>query len=100
MTHLIVGAHEDLTRNMLTFGWDYTRSAFETRRLEADSATSQHNGDSLPGWPEYQQGNVALVFSAIYVAPFRCTLGAWYNSSDVAAALGGNWLQFLRRALP
>jgi hypothetical protein len=51
-------------------------------------------------WLEYQQGNVAIVFSAIHVAPFRCALGAWYNSSDVAAVLGGNWLQFLRRALP
>jgi len=77
MTHLVVDAHEDLAWNMLTFGRDYRRSAFETRRLEVDSATPQHNGDSLLGWPEYQQGNVAIVFSTIYVAPSRCALGAW-----------------------
>jgi hypothetical protein len=32
---MIVDAHQDLAWNMLTFGRDYTRSAAETRRLEA-----------------------------------------------------------------
>ena len=77
MTPLIVDAHEDLAWNMLTFGRDYTRSAFETRRLEADGDVPRRNGDCLLGWPEYQQGHVAIVFSTLYVAPQRCAMGAW-----------------------
>jgi len=77
MTHLIVDAHQDLAWNMLAFGRDYTRSVLETRRLEAGGVTPQFNGDSLLGWPEYQQGNVAIIFSSLYVAPQRCAMGDW-----------------------
>ncbi|MEW5941541.1 MAG: membrane dipeptidase, partial [Chloroflexota bacterium] len=57
--------------NMLCYGRDYTRSAHETRRLEVGSPTVEHNGDSLLGWPEYQAGRVALVFSTLYAPPQR-----------------------------
>ncbi len=64
---------------MLTFGRDYTRSAAETRRLEAqsDAPARQVNGDTLLGWPDYQQGQVGLVFSTIYIGPKRRAIGAW-----------------------
>ncbi len=88
MTYLIVDAHEDLAWNALTFGRDYTRSALETRRLEADGPSPQYNGDTLLGWPEYQQGHVALVFSTLFVSPVRRALGEWdtqaYTSFDEA----------------
>ena len=74
---LIIDAHEDLAWNMLTFGRDYTRSALETRRGELGSPAPQHNGDTLLGWPEYQRGRVALVFSTLFVAPARRKLGDW-----------------------
>ncbi len=77
MTYLIVDAHQDLAWNMLVFGRDYTRSVLKTRRLEENSLTPQSNGDSLLGWPEYQQGNVAVIFSSLYVAPLRCAMGSW-----------------------
>lgn len=77
MTHLIVDAHEDLAWNMLNFGRDYTRSVYETRRLEAGGSTPQQNGDSLLGWPEYQQGNVAIVFATLFISPLRRALGTW-----------------------
>ncbi len=35
---LLVDAHQDLAWNMLTFGRDYTRSAAQTRALEAKTA--------------------------------------------------------------
>jgi membrane dipeptidase len=66
---LIVDAHEDLAWNMITFGRDYTRSASETRRLEAGSATPEQNGDTLLGWRDYQQGEVAVIFATLFAAP-------------------------------
>ena len=56
---------------MLTYGRDYTRSVVETRRIEAGTNTPDLNGDSLLGWPEYQRGKVAVVFSTLYATPFR-----------------------------
>lgn len=85
---LIIDSHQDLAWNMLTFGRDYTRSAKETRRLEAGSQAPTHNGDSLLGWPDYQQGQVAIVFATLFAAPIRHKLGDWetiaYTNSDQA----------------
>lgn len=68
---LIVDAHEDLAYNILTYGRDYTISAAETRRRERGTQIPQQNGDTLLGWPEYQQGQVAIVFSTLFAAPSR-----------------------------
>ena len=85
---LIVDSHQDLAWNILTFGRDYTRSAKETRRLEAGSQSPIHNGDSLVGWPDYQRGQVAIVFATLFAAPIRHKLGDWetiaYANSDQA----------------
>jgi membrane dipeptidase len=69
--HLIVDAHADLAWNMLSYGRDYTRSAFETREREAGGAAVKENGDTLLGWPEYQRGRVAIVFSTLFASPVR-----------------------------
>jgi membrane dipeptidase len=66
---LIVDSHCDLSWNMLNYGRDYTRSAAETRALEKGSLTTEKNGDSLIGWPDYQRGQVAIVFSTLFAAP-------------------------------
>lgn len=68
---LIIDSHQDLAWNMLTFGRDYTRSIDETRRMEAGTHVPARNGDSLIGWPEYQRGRVAVVFSTLFVSPAR-----------------------------
>ena len=68
---LIVDSHQDIAWNMLTYGRDYTRSVVETRRLEAGTSTPQRNGDATVGWPEYQRGKVAVVFSTLFAAPAR-----------------------------
>ena len=95
--HFIIDSHEDLAWNMLSFGRDYTRSALETRRLEADSPTVASNGDSLVGWPEYQQGRVVAVFSTLYASPKRALLGGmekiFYPDSDFNAAHRHYWQQ-------
>src|SRR5687768_1449560 len=74
---LIVDGHADLAWNMFSYGRDYTRSAAETRALEVGSPAVHENGDSLLGWPDYQRGQVAIVFSTIFAAPIR------FKTSDV-----------------
>lgn len=74
---LIVDGHEDLAWNMLAFGRDYTFSAKATRQREMGTQTPELNGDTLLGWPEYQQGGVAVVFSTLFAAPARRKLGDW-----------------------
>lgn len=76
---LIVDAHQDLAWNILAFGRDYTRSAVETRRLEAGGRTPELNGEALLGWPEYQRGRVALVFTTLFATPLRHCTGTWEN---------------------
>ena len=79
MLPLIVDAHEDIANNILNFGRDYTRAAVETRRLERESgsAVPEHNGETLLGWPDYQRGRVAVVFSTLFVSPIRRRIGEW-----------------------
>ncbi len=87
---LIVDAHEDLAYNILNFGRDYNLSAMETRdsEREASSAAPEHNGDTLLGWPDYQLGRVAVVFSTLFVTPLRRREGIWekiyYSDFDQA----------------
>src|SRR5512142_2311755 len=88
---LIVDSHCDLAWNMLNYGRDYTRSALETRELEKGKLAPEKNGDCLLGWPEYQRGQVAIVFSTLFAAPARSKEGDWdklcYSSYDQARRL-------------
>jgi len=78
---ILIDSHEDLAWNMLTFGRDYTLPAEETRRREVGSLASQVNGDTLLGWPDYQRGKVAVIFSTLFAAPLRRKLGDWDQQS-------------------
>ena len=68
---LLVDAHEDLAWNTLVLGRDYTRSAAETRAREVSSEIPTLMGDTLLGWPDYQRGRVAVVFSTLFASPRR-----------------------------
>lgn len=72
-----VDAHQDLAWNMLTFSRNYTRSVYETRSLEQGTQISIFNGDTLLGWPQYQEGQVVLIFSTLFVSPIRRKMGEW-----------------------
>jgi membrane dipeptidase len=74
---IIVDAHADIAYNMLKYGRDYTRSADETRRLEAGGPNVQDNEDTLLGWPDYQRGQVAVIFSTLFATPAR-----WHKSGN------------------
>lgn len=91
---IIVDAHEDLAWNILTFGRDYTLPAAETRRRELGGEAPSHNGDTLLGWPDYQRGQVAVVFSTLFAAPARRRQGAW----DTQCYLDDNHARILYRA--
>lgn len=68
---LIIDSHQDIAWNTLTYGRDYTRSAYETRRLEAGTVVPDLNGDCTVGWPEYQRGQVATIFATLFAPPAR-----------------------------
>lgn len=74
---LIIDAHQDLAWNILSFGRDYTRSAAQTKRIEAGGLAPQVTGDTVLGWPDYQRGRVALVFATLFAAPGHRREGAW-----------------------
>ncbi|MBI5945791.1 MAG: membrane dipeptidase [Chloroflexi bacterium] len=68
---ILVDGHADIAYNMLRYGRDYTRSAAETRRIEIGSTAVADNEDTLLGWPDYQRGQVAVIFSTLYAIPAR-----------------------------
>jgi membrane dipeptidase len=74
---ILIDAHQDLTYNMLTFGRDYRLSVKETRQREAGTETPVRNGHTLLGWPEYQHGQVAVIFATLFVIPQRYSAGLW-----------------------
>ncbi|MEE8120275.1 MAG: hypothetical protein V3T55_02025, partial [Anaerolineales bacterium] len=88
---IIVDGHEDLAWNALTFGRDYTRSAFETREKEKGTSIPEWNGDTLLGWPEWVQGGVAVVFATLFSAPIRRKKESWdircYANAEEAHSL-------------
>lgn len=73
-------AHEDLAYNMAAFQRNYLLSAAETRRLEAESSIPAYNGDTLLGWPEYNQAKVGFIFATCFATPQRRHLGAFPDS--------------------
>jgi membrane dipeptidase len=74
---LIVDAHQDLAWNILTFGRDYTKSALQIRHEEQGTLHALYNDDTLLGWPEYQRGQVALIFATLFATPARFCTGDW-----------------------
>ena len=71
MHFLIIDAHQDLAYNALTFGRDYRRAAFDTRRSEEGQAVIQRNGQTMLGWPDFQRGQVAMIFGTLFLSPPR-----------------------------
>ena len=97
---LIIDSHQDLAWNMLTYGRDYTRSVVETRRLEAGTQTPERNGDATVGWPEYQRGQVAVVFSTLFVTPAKkkeVVDTLWYTDANSAHRLYREQIDLYRK---
>jgi len=97
---IIFDWHLDLAWNALTFGRDYTRSALATRQAEANSETPRRNGNTLLGLPEYLQGQVAVIFGALFASPAR-SAAAWevdsYSNADEAYRAASRQLDYYHR---
>jgi len=87
---LIIDSHEDLAWNIVNLKRDYTQSAFDIREAEKNSPIPAFNGNTLLGWPQYQEGNIAIVFATLYCAPKRLDKGKYpvrlYDSPQSAHA--------------
>ncbi|NOY97950.1 MAG: peptidase M19 [Chloroflexi bacterium] len=98
---LLVDSHEDLAWNILSFGRDYSRSALETRQMERGLPVVAWNGNTMLGWPEYQRGQVAVVFSTLFVSPQHKRLKPWetlfYRDFDEAHRLYRSQLDAYQR---
>ena len=98
---LIVDAHQDLAWSMLTFGRDYTLSAAQIRQKEIGTQHVANNDDTMIGWPEYQRGQVALVFATLFATPIRYCVGAWdklcYVNANQAARIYREQLDVYKR---
>lgn len=70
---IVVDAHQDIAYNVLCNGRDYRRNAWETRRQEQnqDPELIRQRGSATLGLPDALLGRVAVVFSTIFVAPFK-----------------------------
>jgi membrane dipeptidase len=74
----MIDAHEDIAYNALTFGRDLRLSAAEVREKEKGAIpVSQTGGETTVGWPDYQIGQVALIFGTLFAAPAKYSTGAW-----------------------
>ncbi len=97
----VIDAHEDLAYNILSFGRDYLRPVAETRRSEVDTPIPGRVGHTLIGWPEYQSGQVAVVFGTLFAAARRFAQGSWenqfYSNPAQAGQLWRNQLDVYRR---
>ena len=77
MTYLI-DSHQDIACAALSFNRDYLQSAYEIRKQEKGSQIPIWNkGEATLGWPEYQAGKVALIFSTLFAAPAKYSGGDW-----------------------
>lgn len=77
----IIDAHEDISYNALVFGRDYRLSAADLRRREQGTLVPSRNGQALLGWPEYQQGKVALIFATTFITHRRYAAGDWEDGA-------------------
>ena len=97
----IIDGHEDLAYNALTFKRDIRRSAAETRLIEKDSPIPTRTGQSTLGWPDYQRGQVAVVFGSIFQEHRRHLTADWevlaYTSFAEANLVHHRQLDYYRR---
>ncbi len=89
---LVVDAHEDIAWNMLNYGRDYTRSAYETREIEGMGVPYEtYAGLCTLGLPEWLKGQVGVIAATVFVMPARYAIASdvvVYETPDEAYAWG------------
>jgi len=74
---LLIDSHEDLAWNIINLNRDYTQSAYDIRQSEINTPIPDFNGNTLLGWPQYQEANAGIVFGTLYCSPRRLDLGKY-----------------------
>lgn len=93
MPYLLIDAHEDLAYSALTFHRNYLISADETREYEKNSDTPEVAGDCCLGWPDWQKGKTAVIFSTLFILPHQYRSGNWEGVSYRSIKEAENLLQ-------
>lgn len=98
---LIVDAHEDFAWSSLTFSRDYTLATQQIREKAEQEGALEGAGDCMFGWPDYQRGQIALIFASLFASPARCVTEPWdtlyYSDQKQAARLYRRQLEFYWR---
>ena len=68
---LFIDSHEDIAWNIINLDRDYTKSAYQIREDEKNTPIPDFNGNTLLGWPQYQQANICIVFGTLFCGPRR-----------------------------
>jgi membrane dipeptidase len=68
---IFVDSHEDIAMASLMFGRIYTSSVAQTREAELTTDVPRRNGTALLGWPDWIQGEVAVVIATLTGIPAR-----------------------------
>jgi membrane dipeptidase len=96
-----IDAHQDIACNILEFGRDITVSALETRKRETGTPYPEINGDALVGLLEYRRGELALVFSTLFITPIQYREREWetqvFTDPDQANQLHHRQIDIYRR---
>jgi membrane dipeptidase len=98
----IIDAHQDIAYNALTFNRDIRLSAYEVRKKEQGTQIPEwNNGDATVGWPEFQDGEIAVIFATLFVAPWNHKGGDWdtqsYITPQQATVLYHDQIDYYRR---
>lgn len=66
---LIVDAHQDIAYNRITFGRDFREVLSVTRAREVGQAVETENGIATAALDRALAGNIAIIFSTLFVSP-------------------------------
>ena len=85
---LLIDSHEDIAWNIVNLNRDYTQSAYDIREAEKNTEIPGFNGNTLLGFPQYQEANAGIIFGTLFCGPRRLDKGEFplqnYSNPDEA----------------
>ncbi len=98
----IIDAHQDIAYNALLFKRDIRLSAQQIRENEQGTLIPVWNlGDATVGWPEFQTGQVAVIFATLFIPPWQYRGGDWdvlaYQNTRQAGLFYRQQVDYYRR---
>lgn len=98
----IIDAHQDIAYNAITFNRDIRISALDVRKNEKGTQIPLWNcGEAVVGWPEFQAGEIAVIFTTLWCPPWQYRGGEWdtqsYQTTQQARILYRKQIDYYRR---